>query len=78
MRETVCRRYLDAQRAGIRTVLDGVSGDTTLGTGDMIAYYVAHGRLRDAWGWGIAGGAVDIQKVNIASAMVGRRFDQRR
>ncbi|MDB5969175.1 MAG: butyryl-CoA dehydrogenase [Hydrocarboniphaga sp.] len=35
-------------------------------------------RLRDAWGWGIAGGAVDIQKVNIASAMVGRRFDQRR
>jgi asparagine synthase (glutamine-hydrolysing) len=41
--------YLDAQRAGIRTVLDGVSGDTTLGTGDMIAYFVAHGRLRDAW-----------------------------
>jgi asparagine synthase (glutamine-hydrolysing) len=41
--------YLDAQRAGIRTVLDGVSGDTTLGTGDMIAYYIAHGRLRDAW-----------------------------
>ncbi|MGF1544931.1 MAG: acyl-CoA dehydrogenase family protein [Parvularculaceae bacterium] len=34
-------------------------------------------RLRDAWGWGIAGGAIDIQKVNIASAMVGRRFDQR-
>ena len=35
-------------------------------------------RLRDAWGWGIAGGAIDIQKVNIAAAMVGRRFDQRR
>lgn len=35
-------------------------------------------RLRDAWGWGIAGGAIDIQKVNIASAMVGKRFDQRR
>lgn len=35
-------------------------------------------RLRDAWGWGIAGGAIDIQKVNIASAMIGRRFDQRR
>ncbi|MGY8891864.1 MAG: acyl-CoA dehydrogenase family protein [Pseudomonadales bacterium] len=35
-------------------------------------------RLRDAWGWGIAGGAIDIQKVNIASALVGRRFDQRR
>jgi butyryl-CoA dehydrogenase len=35
-------------------------------------------RLRDAWGWGIAGGTIDIQKVNIASALVGRRFDQRR
>jgi len=34
--------------------------------------------LRDGWGWGIAGGAIDIQKVNIASALVGRRFDQRR
>jgi butyryl-CoA dehydrogenase len=35
-------------------------------------------RLRDAWGWGIAGGTIDVQKVNIASALVGRRFDQRR
>jgi butyryl-CoA dehydrogenase len=35
-------------------------------------------RMRDAWGWGIAGGAIDIQKTNIAAAMVGRRFDQRR
>ena len=35
-------------------------------------------RLRDSFGWGIAGGAIDIQKVNIAAAMVGRRFDQRR
>ena len=40
--------------------------------------YPMERRLRDAWGWGIAGGAVDIQKVNIASAMIGRRFDQRR
>lgn len=40
--------------------------------------YPMERRLRDVWGWGIAGGAVDIQKVNIASAMVGRRFDQRR
>jgi len=40
--------------------------------------YHAERRLRDAWGWGIAGGAIDIQKVNIAGAMVGRRFDQRR
>ena len=35
-------------------------------------------RMRDAWGWGIAGGTIDIQKVNIAAAMAGRRFDQRR
>lgn len=34
-------------------------------------------RLRDSWGWGIAGGAVDIQKINIAGAMLGRRFSQR-
>lgn len=40
--------------------------------------YPAERRLRDAWGWGIAGGAIDIQKTNIASSMVGRRFDQRR
>ncbi len=40
--------------------------------------YPMEQRLRDAWGWGIAGGAIDIQKTNIASALVGRRFDQRR
>jgi len=40
--------------------------------------YPMERRLRDAWGWGIAGGAIDIQKVNITSAIVGRRFDQRR
>jgi butyryl-CoA dehydrogenase len=40
--------------------------------------YPMERRLRDAWGWGIAGGAIDIQKVNIAAAMLGRRFDQRR
>ena len=40
--------------------------------------YPMERRLRDAWGWGIAGGTIDIQKVNIAAALVGRRFDQRR
>lgn len=35
-------------------------------------------RFRDAWGWGIAGGAIDIQKINIAAALAGRRFDQRK
>ena len=29
-------------------------------------------------GWGIAGVTMDIQKINIASAMIGRRFDQRK
>jgi butyryl-CoA dehydrogenase len=56
-------------------------------TGDAMQLMGAYGysrdfpmerRLRDAWGWGIAGGAIDIQKTNIAAAMVGRRFDQRR
>jgi alkylation response protein AidB-like acyl-CoA dehydrogenase len=56
-------------------------------TGDAVQLMGAYGysrdfpmerRLRDAWGWGIAGGAIDIQKTNIAAAMVGRRFDQRR
>jgi alkylation response protein AidB-like acyl-CoA dehydrogenase len=40
--------------------------------------YPMERRMRDAWGWGIAGGTIDIQKVNIAAALVGRRFDQRR
>ncbi len=40
--------------------------------------YPVERRFRDAWGWGIAGGTIDIQKVNIAAALVGRRFDQRR
>jgi len=39
--------------------------------------YQMERRLRDAWGWGIAGGTIDIQKINIASSMVGRRFNQR-
>ena len=40
--------------------------------------YPMERRMRDAWGWGIAGGAIDIQKTNISAAMIGRRFDQRR
>jgi alkylation response protein AidB-like acyl-CoA dehydrogenase len=56
-------------------------------TGNAMQLFGAYGyskeypmerRLRDAWGWGIAGGAIDIQKVNIASAIVGRRFNQRK
>lgn len=55
-------------------------------TGDAMQLMGAYGyskdfpmerRLRDSWGWGIAGGAIDIQKVNIAGALLGRRFNQR-
>lgn len=42
------------------------------------AEYGMERRLRDSWGWGIAGGAIDIQKINIAADLAGRRFDQRR
>jgi len=33
--------------------------------------------LRDSRGWPVAGGTVQIQRVNIAGAMLGRRFSQR-
>ncbi|MEM9533230.1 MAG: acyl-CoA dehydrogenase family protein [Pseudomonadota bacterium] len=39
--------------------------------------YAMEQRLRDAFGWGIAGGTIDIQKINIAAGLVGRRFNQR-
>ncbi|MEZ5936543.1 MAG: acyl-CoA dehydrogenase family protein [Alphaproteobacteria bacterium] len=41
------------------------------------AGYPIEQKMRDGWGWGIAGGAIDIQKVNIAATLVGRRFSQR-
>ena len=34
-------------------------------------------RVRDSFGWGIAGGSIDIQKINIAAGLIGRRFSQR-
>ncbi|MEM7045836.1 MAG: acyl-CoA dehydrogenase family protein, partial [Pseudomonadota bacterium] len=46
------------------------------GYGYNTAYPIEQ-KMRDGWGWGIAGGAIDIQKVNITSALVGRRFPQR-
>jgi len=33
--------------------------------------------LRDTRGWPIAGGTLQIQRLTIASAVFGRRFDQR-
>ncbi|MEM8697172.1 MAG: acyl-CoA dehydrogenase family protein [Pseudomonadota bacterium] len=35
-------------------------------------------RVRDGFAWGIAGGTTDVQKTNIAAALIGRRFNQRR
>ena len=46
------------------------------GYGYASAYGVER-RHRDAWGWGVAGGVIDIQKINLASYLVGRRFSQR-
>ena len=40
--------------------------------------YTMERKYRDVWGWGIAGGTIDIQKINITSAMVGKRFNQRK
>jgi len=34
--------------------------------------------FRDSWGWGIAGGSIQMQKITIASQLLNRRFDQRR
>ena len=45
------------------------------GYGYSTAYPIEQ-KMRDGWGWGIAGGAIDIQKINIASSLVGRRFPQ--
>jgi len=79
--------------SGLPSVLDSSVGKCFANsiarevTGDALQLMGAYGysrefpmerRLRDSWGWGIAGGAIDIQKVNIAGAMLGRRFDQRR
>ncbi len=33
--------------------------------------------LRDSRGWTVAGGTVQMQRINIASALIGRRFNQR-
>ncbi len=40
--------------------------------------YPVERMMRDGWGWGIAGGTIEIQRITIASQLLGRRFDQRR
>lgn len=39
--------------------------------------YKMEQRVRDGFAWGIAGGTTDVQKTNIAAALIGRRFNQR-
>ncbi|MDY7097315.1 MAG: acyl-CoA dehydrogenase family protein [Pseudomonadota bacterium] len=83
----------DAQPDGLPTVYESslakcyaneiVREVTALGMQVMGGYgyhkdYGMEQRLRDAYAWGIAGGAIDVQKTNIAAAMVGRRFNQRK
>ncbi|WP_086738228.1 asparagine synthetase B family protein [Erythrobacter colymbi] len=41
--------YLKAQRAGVRVMLDGVGGDTTLSTGNIALWHLEHGRLLAGW-----------------------------
>lgn len=40
--------------------------------------YTMEQKVRESFGWGLAGGTMDIQKTNIAAAVMGRRYDQRR
>ncbi|MFH1382282.1 MAG: acyl-CoA dehydrogenase family protein [Chloroflexota bacterium] len=39
--------------------------------------YVIEKIFRDGWGWGVAGGTVQMQKITIASQLLGRSFPQR-
>lgn len=41
--------YAKARRSGVNTMLDGVSGDTTISCGNIVAWHLAHGRFRQAW-----------------------------
>ncbi len=41
--------YLAAQRAGHKVMLDGVGGDTTLGSPNMIGWHLRGGRISQAW-----------------------------
>jgi alkylation response protein AidB-like acyl-CoA dehydrogenase len=76
--------FPDAQQAAVAKCFANEMVREVAGAGLQLmggyGYARAYGmeqRLRDAWGWGIAGGTVDIQKINIAAGLAGRRFDQR-
>lgn len=88
----IWRAAVNSHSAGIPSILDSSTAKCFANeiarevTGYAVQLMGAYGysrqypnerRLRDAWGWGIAGGTIDIQKINMASALVGRRFNQR-
>lgn len=54
-----------------------INGMQVMGGYGFAREYGMEQRVRDSFGWGLAGGTIDVQKTNIASAMVGRRFNQR-
>jgi len=54
-----------------------VSGMQIMGAYGYSKEYRMEQRVRDSFAWGIAGGTTDVQKTNIAAALVGRRFNQR-
>lgn len=41
--------YLAGRQAGVKVMLDGVGGDTTLGSEPMVAWYLHKGQLLSAW-----------------------------
>lgn len=45
----VCAIYLQAKRRGLKIMLDGLAGDTTLGSGDVVNWHIENGRLLAAW-----------------------------
>lgn len=54
-----------------------VNGMQVMGGYGFAKEYGMEQRVRDSFGWGLAGGTIDVQKTNIAAAVVGRRFNQR-
>ncbi|WP_298214970.1 acyl-CoA dehydrogenase family protein [Acidocella sp.] len=52
-------------------------GAQVMGACGYSTAYPMEQKMRDAWLWGIGGGHIDLQKVNITSELVGRRFSQR-
>ena len=41
--------YHTAQAAGLKAMLDGLGGDTTLGSGNVVDWYLEQGRIGAAW-----------------------------